>query len=104
MYEMRCPHLGKDMKCKARDPPQQGTPQQQRLPHHNVRLYQSIQDAIDAASRGDQILVEGSTYAKQLTVKKGGIALVRRDAIPIPLPSLYKLLFDPNWPRYLRNR
>ena len=54
----------------------------------HVRLCQSIQDAIDAASCRDQILIEGDTYAKQLTIEKDEIALAGLDAILIPLPLL----------------
>ncbi|KAH8654214.1 pectin lyase fold/virulence factor [Ilyonectria robusta] len=50
----------------------------------HVQPGQLIQDAINAASRGDRILVEAGTYAEQLTIEKDGIALVGLGAILVP--------------------
>lgn len=49
-----------------------------------VRSGQPIQAAIDAAHRGDRIVVEAGTYAEQLTIKKDGISLVGLGAILVP--------------------
>ncbi|KAJ9664120.1 hypothetical protein H2201_005360 [Coniosporium apollinis] len=49
-----------------------------------VRAGQPIQAAIDAARRGDRILVETGTYAEQLTIETDGIALVGLGAILVP--------------------
>jgi len=50
----------------------------------HVRPGQLVQDAIDAASRGDRILVEAGTYAEQLTIEKDGIVLLGIGAILVP--------------------
>ena len=48
---------------------------------------QAIQDAIDAAHDGDQIVVEAGTYAEQLKIEKDGIALIGHGAILVPPSS-----------------
>jgi nitrous oxidase accessory protein NosD len=50
----------------------------------HVQPGQLIQDAINAASRGNRILVEAGTYAEQLTIQKDEISLVGLGAILVP--------------------
>lgn len=49
-----------------------------------VKSGQSIQAAINAAHRGDRIIVEAGTYAEQLTITTSGISLIGRDAVIVP--------------------
>ena len=49
-----------------------------------VRPGESIQAALDAARRGDRIVVRAGTYAEQLTVSTDGIDLVGLGAVIVP--------------------
>lgn len=50
----------------------------------HVQSGQSIQAAIDAAHKGDKIVVEAGNYAEQLTIQKDGISLVGKGAVLVP--------------------
>ncbi|ENH75804.1 hypothetical protein FOC1_g10001661 [Fusarium oxysporum f. sp. cubense race 1] len=49
-----------------------------------VRHDESIQKAINMASRGDTIVVAAGTYAEQLTISKDGIKLIGKGAVLVP--------------------
>jgi nitrous oxidase accessory protein NosD len=50
----------------------------------HVRPGESIQQAINKASRGDTIVVAAGTYAEQLTISKDGIKLIGKGAVLVP--------------------
>jgi parallel beta-helix repeat protein len=49
-----------------------------------VRSGESIQAALNTASRGDRIIVESGTYPEQLNITTDDISLIGRDAILVP--------------------
>jgi parallel beta-helix repeat protein len=59
-----------------------------------VKAGQSIQAAIDAASAGDQIVVEAGEYRELLTVSKNGVRLVAKNGAVLLPPSTAPL--EPN--------
>ncbi|RFU26109.1 hypothetical protein B7463_g10233, partial [Scytalidium lignicola] len=74
-----------DGQCEWKDH-EGGTKNHNDKDHRTIYVQpgQRIQEAINTASRGDRIVVEAGTYAEQLTIEKGGIALVGLGAILVP--------------------
>ncbi|KAH8662688.1 pectin lyase fold/virulence factor [Ilyonectria robusta] len=55
-----------------------------------VRAHESIQRAINKASRGDKIVVTAGIYAEQLTISKDGIELIGKGAVLVPAKKAVK--------------
>ncbi|KAF4454929.1 Pectin lyase-like protein [Fusarium austroafricanum] len=55
-----------------------------------VRHGESIQQAINKASRGDTIIVAAGNYAEQLTISKDGIKLIGKGAVLVPPKNTVK--------------
>ena len=51
------------------------------------RCYTSIQDAVDAANSGDQILIRAGTYVEQVTVRGKDLTLVGRSGAVLRAPE-----------------